>query len=117
MTRIDLSYLAIMKKMLPFSMQLLPDDIIFHVIKPYLDMVEMRKAVIYYKHYNYAINNLKQVFTPNQIQEHFPMQLTVQFNELVIDDESFQYLKKHICCMKRMSAIQRMLKRRFLHGY
>ena len=117
MTRIDLSYLAIMQKMLPPIMQLLPDDIIFHVIKPYLDMVEMRKAVLYYKHYNSAINNLRQVFTPNQIQEHFPMQLTVQLNELVIDDESFQYLKKHICCMKHVGAIRRMRKLRLLYGY
>ena len=102
--------------MLPPIMQQLPDDIIFHVIKPYLDMVEMRRSVIYYKHYNSAINNLKHVFTSNQIREHFPMQLTVQVNELVIDDESFQYLKKHICCMKRVGAIQRMRKRRFLYG-
>ena len=115
MTRIDLSYLAIVKKMLPPIMQQLPDDIIFHVIKPYLDMVEMRRSVIYYKHYNSAINNLWQAFTPNQIREHFTGELTVPTDQNP-DEASFQYLKKIICCMKRVGAIQRMRKRRFLHG-
>lgn len=111
MTRIDLTYKAIVKKMLPELMKALPDDIIFYVIQPYLSLEDMRKAIIYNKYYNQAIN-LKKVFTPNQIIMHFQCQLPKQMNIFTIDEESFQYLKKIIVCMKTVSAIHRMRERR-----
>ena len=115
MTSIDLTYNAIVKKMLPTIMKQLPYDIIFYVIQPYLSLDDMRKAAIYKKYYNRAID-LKNVFTPNQIFMHFQDQLPKQVNILTIDEESFQYLKKIIVCMKTVSAIRRMRVRRLRYS-
>ena len=111
MTHIELYYKAIVKKMLPDKMKALPDDIIFYVIQPYLNMVDMRKTFIYNKYY-FRASNLNLVFTPKQVFKHFPQQLP-RLNGFTIDEASFQSLKQIIVCMKTIGAIQRMRSRRY----
>ena len=120
-------------------LETLPEDMV-HVIKSYLPLAEIRKHLIYKKYYNACYSAL-QYFTAYEINTYFHQEdyfgidlnksvtihnyihfnlkkINFDFQKIIpklIDDESYQKMKKIIICSYNKKAVLRMKKRRNIY--